>query len=55
MKLIEARCPRCGAELKINPDNKNATCEYCGAVLFLDDEAQHIRYDNAEEAGYKRK
>ena len=53
MKLIEARCPRCGAELKINPDNKNATCEYCGAVLFLDDEAQHIRYDNAEEAGYK--
>lgn len=53
MKLVDIRCPHCGATVKIDPTNKNATCEYCGSVLLVADEPQHIQYDNAEEAGYK--
>lgn len=29
------------------------TCQYCGATTLIDDEVQHIQYDNAEEAGYR--
>ncbi len=53
MKLIDTTCPHCGAALKINPTSKNATCEFCGATLLLDNDVQHIQYDNAEEAGYQ--
>ena len=53
MKLVDTICPHCGATLKIDLSNKNATCEYCGATLLIDDEVQHVQYDNAEEAGYK--
>lgn len=53
MKLVDMTCPHCGATLKIDPVNKKAVCKYCGTALMIDDEVQHVRYDNAEEAGYK--
>ena len=53
MKLVDMTCPHCGAKLRFDSDNKNATCKFCGASLLLDDEVQHIQYDNAEEAGYQ--
>lgn len=52
MKFINAVCPSCGAKLNINPNGKQAFCEFCGASLLVDDEVQHVQYDNAEEAGY---
>lgn len=42
MKLVDTKCPYCGATLKIDPAYKNATCEYCGAALIVDDEVQHV-------------
>ena len=53
MKLVDAACPHCGASLKIDSDSKNAVCKYCGASFLIDDEVKHVRYDNAEEAGYE--
>lgn len=29
MKLIEKRCPNCGAGLSFNENDKNVQCEYC--------------------------
>ena len=52
MKLIDTTCPKCGANLHIDADRKSAFCEYCGAQLLIDDEVQHLRFDNAESAGY---
>ena len=53
MKLIEMICPRCGAHLQVRENTKRFRCEHCGTVLLVDDEVQHVQYDNAEDAGYQ--
>ncbi|MBP3885798.1 MAG: hypothetical protein J6D54_12805 [Olsenella sp.] len=53
MKIIELTCPSCGANLDVDVEKRQAKCPYCSAVFPVDDEAQHIRYDNAEQAGYE--
>ena len=52
MKLINMSCPNCGAALQVNPELKQAQCNYCGNLFYMDDEVQHIQFDNAEDAGY---
>ncbi len=39
--------------MKADSKLKNITCEYCNTEFIVDDEAKHIVYDNADEAGYK--
>lgn len=53
MRLIDIKCPNCGADLRIDSENKECTCQYCGAKFLIDDEVLHVRYDNAEESGYQ--
>ena len=53
MRLIDMTCPHCNALLRVDADNKRAICEYCGATILIDDEVRHVRYDNAEQAGYE--
>ena len=55
MKLLNMTCPNCGSKLSINKDTGECKCESCGGVFMLDDESttQHIKYENAEEAGYQ--
>ena len=31
MKLIEKKCPNCGANLKFDKDDTEVTCKYCNA------------------------
>ncbi len=38
--------------LKATPDGTHVICEHCGAIMMIDDEVQHVQYDNAEKAGY---
>ena len=38
MKLIQLKCPSCGAKLEINPSLDKYTCNYCGVTTILDDE-----------------
>ena len=52
MKLVELKCKNCGAVLKVQPDTIDIHCEHCKANYKLDDEAQHIKYDDMEKAGY---
>ena len=55
MKIVEFKCPACGASLKADISRDVMYCEYCGKKLILDDEAVHIKmtFDNAREAGYE--
>ena len=53
MKLVELKCPNCGAELGEDPSGRAAYCGYCGAKLIVDDEIQRVKYDNPEDAGYR--
>lgn len=53
MKIVSMVCPNCGASIQVDADKKNLTCNYCGNSLFVDDEVQHVQYDNAEDTGYQ--
>ena len=53
MKLVEMKCKNCGAQLKVNIEQKSTYCQFCGAEFQIDDEVQHIKYDDMEQAGYE--
>lgn len=53
MKLLEMKCKNCGALLKVEEDAKYIECQYCNTKYKLDDEVQHIKYDNMEKSGYE--
>ena len=53
MKLIELKCKNCGAKLMVDPEVKDAHCEFCGIGFQLDDEVQHIKYVDMEQSGYE--
>ena len=53
MKLLAVKCPSCGGKLEIKPDDKTATCQYCNCEFIIDDEAERIQIENAEQAGYE--
>src|SRR5260221_8544563 len=37
MDLITAKCPDCGADLKIAPGALNVVCDYCGSNILVTD------------------
>lgn len=39
--------------MKIDSAKHEVECPYCGRKFIIDDEVQHVRYDNAEQAGYE--
>lgn len=53
MKLLEMKCKNCGALLKVEEDAKYIECQYCNTKYKLDDELQHIKYDDMEKSGYE--
>lgn len=53
MKLVEMKCKNCGALLKVDAEQKDINCQYCHAQYKLDDEVQHIKYDDMEQTGYE--
>lgn len=38
MKIIEKKCLNCGANLKINKNDTEITCDYCNATFLIDRE-----------------
>lgn len=52
MKLVEMKCKNCGSVLKVEENTKKIKCQYCHSEYALDDEVQHIKYDDMEQAGY---
>ena len=52
MKLVDMTCPHCGAALKVDVNSNFVACEYCGTTIYLDDEAKHVKFDDAEKFGY---
>lgn len=53
MKLLEMKCKNCEALLKVEEDAKYIECQYCNTRYKLDDEVQHIKYDDMEKSGYE--
>ncbi len=53
MKLVEMKCKNCGATLKVKNNQKDIECEYCHAQFKVDEEVQHVKYDDMEQSGYE--
>ena len=53
MRLVELKCKNCGANLKIEEGKEDITCPYCNATYKIDDEVQHVKYDDMENSGYE--
>ena len=53
MKIIETKCPGCGASMSFNSDQKELKCDFCGKALIVDDETKNLKIGNAEELGYQ--
>lgn len=48
MKLIEKKCPSCGATLKFNDTDINVICEYCNKTFYLHkDEKNFSKIDDS--------
>lgn len=53
MRLVELECQNCGAALKIEEGADIVHCPYCDAKYKMDDEVQHVKYDDMENSGYE--
>ena len=52
MKLVSLVCPQCGGTLKAPENVKQMQCPFCNTTVMLDDEVQHVQFDNSKQAGY---
>ena len=44
MKLVEKKCPSCGAQLEFEPEDVKVKCEYCGNTYQIEkDESSKVR------------
>lgn len=51
MKLVEKKCPSCGAGLKFGENDTNVTCEYCNKTYYLQkDEKKSMKVDESHLA-----
>ena len=54
MKLLNMKCPNCGARLTLDKATGECTCGSCGGIFLLDDEDTTAKIDfDAENAGYE--
>lgn len=53
MKLIDMKCPSCGAELRNAYDGKMMKCPYCNSEFKIDTETKRVEFVNAEKYGYE--
>ena len=37
MRLTSAKCPNCGADIKVNKDEEKTVCEYCNSEVLIED------------------
>ncbi len=52
MRLIELKCPSCGAVLQLDVDGGQAFCSHCGHQLLVDDGKVRADSRSFHDAGY---
>lgn len=53
MKLKSAKCPNCGADLKVNPNNETTKCEYCKSAILIEDAIAKYKLEVSGEVEIK--
>lgn len=47
MKLITLTCPKCGAQMEVNPELEAIICNYCGNKMLIDREVVEQKMVNS--------
>ncbi len=47
MGIIELTCPKCGGNMSVKDDMKQAFCMYCGYKIIIDNEYTYRKVDEA--------
>lgn len=45
MRLIDAKCPNCGANIEVNKDEKKGICQFCGGTVIIDDAIEKYKLE----------
>ena len=43
MRLTRAKCPNCGADIKVNKAEEKAVCEYCNSEVLIEDAIARLK------------
>lgn len=54
MKLIQKKCPSCGAEIKFDKNEKEVTCKYCNASFQVEKDLTDMVEDMIDPDMFKR-
>ncbi len=47
VKFVPAICPKCGAQMEVDPTQEAAVCQYCGTAFIVDKAIQNYTVQNA--------
>ena len=53
MKIIEKKCPNCGATLEFNVGDKETKCKYCGSEFIIEDNNEKKKEFNVDNVTLK--
>ena len=45
MKLIQAKCPSCGANIEVDSNRQTVTCSFCRSNIIVDDAIAKFRIE----------
>ena len=54
MKLITLTCPKCGAQMEVNPELEAIICNYCGNKMLIDREVVEQKITGGFEFGTRK-
>ena len=54
MILITLTCPKCGAQMEVNPELEAIICNYCGNKMLIDREVVEQKITGGFEFGYQQ-
>ena len=54
MKIIQKKCPGCGADLKFDKEDKEVKCKYCNATFQVERDLTDLVEDMIDPKMFKR-
>ena len=53
MKLVEKKCPKCGADLSFSKDSKEVTCTYCKSSFTVEKDKMDLINEMIDPEAFK--
>lgn len=48
MKIVNVKCPGCGASIQLDADRETGFCSFCGSTVKVQEAIQKIKFDNTD-------